>query len=75
MVPALAVLGSAQCLLPQLPLPQLEKVQRVAESEWTESAILPSVSFASLCTPTDKEMKDLLPVEFSKLRRGCCRRC
>ena len=67
--------SAGQCILPHLPPLQLEKVQRVAESEWTESVILPSVSFASLCTPTDKEMRDLLPVEFSKLPRGCCRRC
>lgn len=37
----------------------------MGETEWTCKVVLPSVSFASLVTPSDEDMKQPL-VEFSE---------
>ena len=41
-------------------------MSRVGESEWVCKVVLPSVSFASLVTPSPDDLKRLPLVEFSK---------
>ena len=38
----------------------------MGETEWTCKVVLPSVSFASLVTPSDEDIKQLPLVEFSE---------
>jgi protein-L-isoaspartate O-methyltransferase len=45
---------------------KLECVSRMGETEWTCKVVLPSVSFASLVTPSDEDIKQLPLVEFSE---------
>ena len=38
----------------------------MGESEWASKVVLPSVSFASLVTPSEEDLKQLPLVEFSE---------